>query len=373
MKILIFVITGLIFSGCIPIPAVYSSYYMPTYENGKTRSPGCVGPKTKVFFQLPENIDFEVRTDNALGNTSVEHPIILHFRIPKGVSFQFVDDKIRAEGSLPESKVFIQNKLRVESINYDTDTEGLFDFDKRCPIDAKTIKQNGQLINSSLVFSAKTDEFKNDFPDQIEFTFQPIMLDGNTISFDSMHLKSHQINQHRHYYMSAYKTPFEECAIHPEQKDCQDYYALWQQKGYSASNDYFSISGRVMTYDDERSITVSRNQLMIKTAKPWRLSIPVVKILDKSTGTIFQGNPVKNKTTYECGSYMVPMTTRIQVESDEAAKFSDVYIDGSIENLQNKEITIFLPSVLINGKKFDFKPVKIYLKVLDAEILPFNC
>lgn len=323
---------------------------------------------------MPDNVDFEVRTDNALGNKSVKYPVIIHFRIPKGVSFQFVDENIRVEGSSSQSKVAMQNQLRISSVNHGAEPDRVFDFDKLCPVDAKTIEKNSQSINASLTYSIKLGEFKNGFPDQLELLFQPITIDNKVASFEPMSLNSKQINQHRHYYMPMFKKTFEECAIHNETKECQEYgRAIWLQNGYAASNDFFSISGKVDTSEYGAYLWVGRNELKFSSAKPWRLPMPALAIVDKSTGEKFYGNPEKKKTTFDCGSYTVPMTTPIKVLSDEAAEYSDVYIDGSIENLQNKEITIFLPSVMINGKKFDLKPIKIFLKPFDMKILPFNC
>lgn len=375
MKIgITFGILALVMSGCIPIPAVYSSYYMPTYEDGKTRSPGCVGPKTKVFFEMPENVQIEVRMDNALANTPAKNPIIIHFKIPRGVSFQFVDDKIGVENNSSQTKVAIENRLRIESTNHDAEPDMVFDFDKLCPVDSKTIEQNSQRIHGLFIYSSKLGEFKNDFPDRLELLFQPIVIGTKTVTFEPISLDSKQINQNRHYYMPMFKETYEMCAVHNEIKECKEYgRLLWRQKGYAASNDYFGISGNVRRYENDPYIYVSRNELSIFSAKPFRLPVPAVGIADKTSGQKFYGNPEQKKITFECGSYTVPMTTPIQVASSEAAKLSDVYIEGSIENLQSKEITIFLPSVMINGKKFDFKPIKIFLKPFDMEILPFNC
>lgn len=373
-KLAIFIVLMIMSTGCIPIPAVYSSYYMPTYQDGKTRSPGCVGPKTKVFFDIPENVQVEVRTDNALGKTSVQNPIIIHFRIPKGVRFQFVDDKIDVENNAAQSKVVIDKNLRVESVNFNAEADTVFDFDKLCPVDSKTIEKNSQQIHASFVYSAKVGEFKNDVPERLEVLFQPIVIGSKTVTFEPISLDSKQINQDRHYYMPMFKETYEMCAVHNEIKECQEYgRLLWRQKGYAASNDYFGISGNVKRYRNDPYIYVGRNELSIFSAKPFRLPLPAVVVVDKRSGEKFYGNPEQKKITFECGSYTVPMTIPIQVISSEAAEYSDIYIDGLIENRQSKEVTIFLPSVMINGKKFDFKPIKIVLKPFDMEILPFNC
>ncbi|MGD9970649.1 MAG: hypothetical protein AB7S65_09335 [Sulfuricurvum sp.] len=374
MKLVVtFGILAFMMNGCIPIPAVYSSYYMPTYHDAKTRSPGCVGPKTKVFFDMPDNVQVEVRTDNALANTSAQNPIIIHFKIPRGVSFQFVDDTIRVENNSTYSKVAIENRLRVESKHFGAESDMVFDFDKLCPIDSKTIEKNSQQIHASFNYSVKFGEYKNDFPNQLELLFQPITIDKKIVSFNPLFLNSKQINQNRHYYIPAFKKIFEECAIHSEIKECKEYgHSLWLQKGYAVSNDHFNMSGKVRTSEVGSYIYV-RNEVNIFSAESFRLPVPVINIIDKTSGKKYYGNPEQKNITFECGSYTVPITTPIQVLSNKAAEYSDVYINGSIENLQSKEIAILLPSIMINGKKFDFKPIKIFLKPFDMEILPFNC
>lgn len=365
-------------SGCIPIPIPYGPYYKPSYDDSSARlireeCYGQSGASSGIQFQIDRGILVELKTSYRSGyESAVKHPFFFTMTIPKGIETRFISDEITVLSDKKIVPAKFSKNLSVRS-SAEVDAVQTLEMSSLIPLSLKELEKSGQIPQMALWFWLKKEENKGFEPNHLELVlptvikgngtkviFKPIALDAEIQGRDKNYLTLEMRNERAGKYQKCIKdTP----NLH-----CENTLKVYQ-KGFEIQQDDFNATGRVSGWSG--SIGVGINDIITTTTEPWKFSESFIVLKDRDNGA--EQKRQIGKLYLHTSHYEVPFKTLIHAPLGNLEGNAFVMIEGSLGEDLKSNLEIQLPSLLINGVKFDFKPIKLKLKLMDGEFPPFNC
>lgn len=374
---IIWFILLLTLDGCVPIPVPYGPYYEPSYENPSARvvregCHGASGAPSGIKFQIDQGIMVEIKTAYRSGyEGDLKHPFFLTMTIPKGAEIRFLSDEIRvSDGNTIINADFPKNMIVRASA--ESDAARMLEMVSLIPVSLEELKKSGQIPQMALWFWLKEESSKGFEPDHLEIVlptikkktdevnFEPIMMDAEINKRDKNYLTLEMRNER--------KEKYHRCLKETPNLHCENILEVYQG-GFKIQKDDFNATGRVGGWNG--SIGVGINDMMTTSPEPWKFIEPIIVLKDRDNGA--QQKRQIGKLYLHTPHYEVPFPTPVHAPLGQLEGNAFISINGSLGEELKSNLEIQLPSLLINGKKFDFKPIKLKLKLLDGEFPPFNC
>ncbi|MFZ2967891.1 MAG: hypothetical protein WA080_02405 [Sulfuricurvum sp.] len=362
--------------GCLPIPIPYGPYYQPFYEDATTQvireeCHGYSGPSSGIRFQLPQGITVAIKTAYSSGYSGgFKHPFLLTMTIPKGVEVAFVSDHITVIGK--HSLAIMPKTLSVGATGH-IDGNATITLLSLLPISRATLQQTHQEPSMGVWFWLRDQHDTGFEPNTLELHFPNLLVEGEKeVRFDPIVLHAKTVHGDKNYVTPSIEAlrqqKYERCLHETPKRRCATLLEIYPE-GFTLVKEDFNITGRVGGW--KGLIGVGVNDMVVTSLRPWRFNPTTITLKDLERGTLQTRNL---QTLYlHTGNYEVPFTSVVHAPLGEIKGFASIYLNGSLGEERDSEVSVLLPSLLINGKKFNFKPIKLQLKLLDGEFPPFNC
>lgn len=377
-NIMIFWILSIILAGCIPIPMPYGPYFEPSYENNSSQiiREGChgySGASSGIKFTIENGIVVELKTSYLSGYKSdVKHPFLLTLTLPKGVRVQFVSDKIYISGADGIVNVKMPTTISVGATAH-VEANDTLDIHSLSPIALNELLTTGQKPQMGIWFWLRDDKYKGFEPEKLAVEMPKILFNSNQkVVFDPIILSAELNKKEKNYFTrSMYEErqqKYEKCIRETPHLQCKNILEVYQ-KGFTVQKDDFNITGRASAWNG--SIGIGFSDMIDSSLQSWKFSDSSVTLIDIDTGKVQKRE--LSKLYIHTGNYEVPFTTRINAPTGEMEGYTYIFINGSLGEQLKSDLEIQLPSAIINGKRFDFLPIKLKLRLFDGEFPPFNC
>lgn len=361
MKGLTFLFIISVFSGCLPM--VYSPYYQPSYDdssvvslNGVCGGKGTLGPSSGIEFALPSGIIVDFRTRNDEGSENDRFNVII--QIPSGVNAHFLSDEITVK--FPDGTTNKQKTLM--SVNGTKRVEPhvslSFPIDQYCPVSGENA--NNHLSAELWAWNQNLDAVGT--YKQLELILPKITVNGDAYSFNPITIYPYQIGTNA-YSDSSYQGCLR---LSPKGRCIMSYIA--QTEKFEEKAGVFNLSGRAYWLQDKDNNHIEVN-LDFRTQKNATLK------LDTETLVLRDGTTKSTITTkldfvdINCHAESLPLITPLSGLNSNLV----VYLDGNIGSKQYSQMDVYLPSIVINGRIYNFKPIHLKRVRVDGGIVPFNC
>lgn len=371
----IFLTLILFVQGCIPIPVPYGPYYQPTYPDPSATvirkdCHGQSGEAIGVGFKIEGGIDVTVKTS---GSSYADHRQHLYIAmdIPAGVTTEFLSDQIVFESDGQSVNLPVPT-LQVSSFA-SADTNATFVREALCPVSDEVLEREKLNPFYGLWYWNKEGAYAGFVPSRLELQLPSIVVDNRPVRMEPLQLKLEKRKDNLSYRTSKMEKErderYEACVKNTPQLHCKNILEVYQE-GFRIENSEFDITGRAGGWGD--SIGVGVNEMKVLTDKPWQYLSPEIVLKDVASGEIQRRNLSRVYT--HCGPYTVPFQTPLQTPVGYVKGNSLVFFNGVVQGLPSQsKIIVRIPSLMINGKRFDFQPLLLELRLLDGGFPPFNC
>ena len=375
IKYAIFLTLILLLQGCVPIPVPYGPYYQPTYPDNSATvirkdCHGQSGAAIGVGFKIDEGIDVKVKTSDS---SSADHRqnIYIVLDVPAGVTIEFLSDQIVFESD-GQSVNFPVPTLQVSSFA-SADTNTTFVRRSLCPVSDEVLGRETIDKFYGLWYWNKEAKYAGFTPDHLELQLPSMVVENRSIVIAPISLKLEKRKNNLSYMTLQMEydrnKKYEACVKNTPHLHCNNILEVYQE-GFRIQSGEFNITGRVGGWGD--SIGVGVSEMKVLTDKPWQYISPEIVLKDIDSGEIQRRKMSKVYT--HCGPYTVPFRTRVETHEGYAKGNTLVRFEGTISDLSSQsQIKMRIPPLLINGKRFDFQPLLLELRILDGGFPPFNC
>ena len=373
--------------GCVPAPM--GKYYKPIYADAAPTYSGDLcygkaGAPAILTIPLADGVRLSVSAQkNYLEKDRADRSLRLSLEVPFGAAIQFASSEIHVGHDLNDPGVVTKADAFVSALLMVPAAE---------PADMQRLAPTSFSVQEVRRFSASTwldftigDHF---VPDGFTMELPRLVRSLDTKSNQSPVVLSATARRHTDRYPGEYKNKTSLYYETPESLQLlKDKIAKCEREGrgdkcnsittfdvgeYKLERDGFEFSGRWYVYEVEANSPFS-SQLKIRTTnpEPWRFEQNRIRLVEKGTGAeriyTFEQYPLSI-------GYMVPMGTQIRgVNRSKNDEPTSATIESSLGVDEAATYVVRLPDLMINGRRFQIKPILLERRLLDFGLEPFNC
>lgn len=371
MKYIVIILTTFLFSGCVP--TIYNTYYKPSYDDNSTQTVaaychGYAGPPSGISFEIPNGIKVNVKTRKQYNKD--DYGFKIAFKIPSNTNIQFLSDELtiifpNGSKETQQKKMGVSTLLRSQPLS-------AYQFGNFCPhVEAQEIDQK-VLSNVNVGFSISEKKNVKEHPDVIQLQLPLITLNNRVKEIPSITMRSFSSGSFFYYLTEEFQNKrlkrYNECLKINSKKICK-YGLTTANNSFEYITNDFHLTGRVVWNKQEgvNQFYVHTNVKAL-TNMTWQFNTNTVQIVDINNSLKYS-TEINPMTIYCTNENITPLNALIQSMKDEVK----LDVEGTIGEEKPKYIDILLPSMMINGKVFHFKPIRLELHLFDFGVDPFNC
>lgn len=370
MKYIVVILTTFLFSGCVP--TIYNSYYKPFYDDNSTRAVaaychGYAGPPTGINFEIPNGIKVNVKTRKKYSEDG--YAFNVEIKIPSKTNVQFLSNEIvllLADGS----KTFAPKIMTVNTALH-SKSISLYKFENSCPVTSVLEQEDRSITPLNISFSATEKKNIQYMPSSIKVDLPSILIDNQVKNIPSIKMQVFPKDSYAYYLTEDLQEKriqkYKQCLKSNSEKVC-NYGLQTANNSFEYKEDDFNLSGRVIwnQLEGKNQLYIHTN-MKISTKVRWKFQTDFIHIEDLEAKKNYL-TQINSMATY-CREKNVPLITPI----DSLYGETDINLEGTIGIKMPSYLEIYLPSMIINGKVFHFKPIRLELHLFDFGIDPFNC
>lgn len=378
-------------AGCIPAPM--GNYYKPIYSDTSAKYHGdeChgqAGAPATLSWSIADGVSLTITTVRTYGEKNrQDRPLRIGIELPLGTQFQFLSSDLRVSKSLQELGESIGPHLHI-SASVLIGSKETVDLAKIAPTPFQTNDQILQIKD----FSASTwlnFSWRDSFvPTAFTMKIPPVLLVDTPKSDQRPIIVEATAKKRLDRYPGEYKSQtsliyttkgseaeladkYAKCLNETPTVKCENI-LIYDEAGYKVIKDDFTFAGRWYVFDVEKKTPFSGElKVTYKTPIRWRFATDTVWVTDAANHTErsykFDNFPLHI-------SYQVPMNTPIHGVNNVAySKATSASINTSLGVDESPRYFVKLPPVLINGTRYEIKPIELERRIFDFGLEPFNC
>ena len=370
---------ALLLAGCVPLP--HGAYYLPSYPDASsqvTRAScgGQAGPPVNLRFSPAPGLVLIVTTGTRPAEpTGTGRPLHIRIDLPPGAAFRFASDEVLVTPA--PADVARQARGMQVTTTLRADPGSWIDFGTDGPVPADALRVPGQDAQALTELSFQPPEWAGPGARLVELLLPAIEESGGRAEFPALQLEAPP--PARPNAISTYRTAEQLSAISAREAACRREtpgrrcadMAEQDTRSYLSMAGQIEASGTLFNWHEPRK-PVMRSTLILQTreTRPWRIATPVIRLRDPATGTVRESVLPQGRLAWRAS---VPLSTPVRASTAGQAPATLITLERSLGRSDAPRVSVQLPDIVFNGKRFTMHPIELDMRRLDVGIQPFNC